>query len=187
MSGTFVAVVGPSGAGKDSVMSYARERLGDDLVIVRRVVTREADGGSEDHDSMSLDQFVAAETEGRFALSWEAHGLRYGLPVELEDELHAGRVVIANLSRAVIPKLLSRYPTAIVVEVTADPSVIAARLAGRGREDAAEIRRRMDRSIGVRLPPSTVRIDNSGDLAIAGEQFVGLLRDLLRQPARAEA
>ncbi len=183
MTGTFVAVVGSSGAGKDSVMAYARERMGLDVAIVRRVVTREADGGSEDHDSMSLDQFVAAETEGRFALSWPAHGLRYGLPVELEDDLHAGRVVIANLSRAVIPQLVARYPSALVVEVTAEPQVIAKRLAGRGREDAEEIQRRMDRSVGVRLPASTVRIDNSGALEVAGEQFVGLLRDLLRLPA----
>lgn len=180
MSGTFVAVVGSSGAGKDSVMSYARERLAEHVVIVRRVVTREADGGSEDHDSMTTDQFVAAETEGRFALSWEAHGLRYGLPVDLEDDLHAGRVVIANLSRAIIPKLMLRYPSAVVVEVSAEPQVIAQRLAGRGREDAAEIQRRMDRSVGVRLPASTVRIDNSRALDVAGEQFVGLLKDLLR-------
>ena len=180
MNGTFVAIVGSSGAGKDSVMSYARERLAEDVVIVRRVVTREADDGSEDHDSMTLDQFVAAETEGRFALSWDAHGLRYGLPVELEDDLHAGRVVIANLSRAVIPKLMLRYPSAVVVEISAEPQVIAERLAGRGRENAAEIRRRMDRSVGVRLPASTVRIDNSGALDVAGSQFVGLLKDLLR-------
>lgn len=180
MSGTFVAVVGSSGVGKDSVMSYARERLESDVVIVRRVVTRDADGGSEDHDSMTLDQFVAAETEGRFALSWEAHGLRYGLPVELEDDLHTGRVVIANLSRAVVPKLMLRYPSAVVVEISADPHVIADRLAGRGREDANEIQRRMDRSVGVRLPASTVRIDNSGALEVAGEQFVGLLQDLVR-------
>lgn len=184
MNGTFVAVVGPSGAGKDSVMAYARARFGDEVVIVRRVVTREADGGSEDHDSMTFDQFVAAETEGRFALAWEAHGLRYGLPVALEDDLQAGRVVIANLSRAVIPRLMARYPTAVVVEVTAEPEIIAARLAGRGREDEEGIRRRMDRSVGVRLPPSTVRIDNSGALEAAGEQFVALLRDLLRMPAR---
>lgn len=180
MSGTFVAVVGSSGVGKDSVMSYARNRLESDVVIVRRVVTRDADGGSEDHDSMTLDQFVAAETEGRFALSWEAHGLRYGLPVELEDDLHTGRVVIANLSRAVVPKLMLRYPSAVVVEISAEPHVIADRLAGRGREDANEIQRRMDRSVGVRLPASTVRIDNSGALEVAGEQFVGLLRDLVR-------
>ena len=185
MSGTFVAVVGPSGAGKDSVMAYVRERLGDDVVIVRRVVTRDADGGSEDHDTMSMDQFAAAETEGRFALSWTAHGLHYGLPVALEDELQAGRVVIANLSRAVISQLMARYPSAVVVEVTADPQVIAERLAERGREDAAEIRRRIDRSVGVRLPASTVRIDNSGTLDAAGEQFVSLLRDLLRLPAGA--
>ncbi|SFV37252.1 ribose 1,5-bisphosphokinase [Devosia crocina] len=180
MNGTFVAVVGSSGAGKDSVMAYARDRLQRDVTIVRRVVTRPADGGSEDHDSMTMDQFVAAETEGRFALSWEAHGLRYGLPIGLEEDLHAGRVVIANLSRAVLPRLMLRYPNAVVVEVTADPQVIAERLAGRGREDAEDIQRRMDRSVGVRMPASTVRIDNSGALEQAGEQFVSLIRDLLR-------
>ena len=184
MTGTFIAVVGSSGAGKDSVMSYARERFGDEVVIVRRVVTRAADGGSEDHDSMSLEEFLVAEAAGTFAMSWEAHGLRYGLPAALETDLDAGRVVIANLSRAVLPQLMARYPTAVVVEVWAEPEVIAERLAGRGREDAAEIRRRMDRSVGVRLPTSTVRIDNSGALKAAGEQFVGLLRDLLPVGAR---
>ncbi|PXA97804.1 phosphonate metabolism protein/1,5-bisphosphokinase (PRPP-forming) PhnN [Nostoc sp. 3335mG] len=184
MSGTFVAVVGSSGAGKDSVMSYARERLGDAISVVRRVVTRPADGGSEDHASLSEAAFLAAEGRGEFALSWEAHGLHYGLPVSLDRELGEGRVVVANLSRALIPALLRRYPTALVVEVVAEPEVIAERLAGRGREDAGEIQRRMDRSVGVRLPASTVRIDNSGALDVAGEQFVGLLRDLLRVGAR---
>lgn len=183
MSGIFLAIVGPSGAGKDSVMSYAGGKLGDDVVIVRRVVTRAADGGSEDHDSMSEAEFAAAQRDGRFALSWEAHGLCYGLPVALERDLDAGRVVLANLSRAIIPHLVARYPTAIVVEVTADPEVIATRLLGRGREDEEAIRRRMDRSVGVRLPASAVRIDNSGALDKAGEQLVSLVRDLLRQLA----
>ena len=185
MSGTIVAVVGSSGAGKDSVMNFARERLGDEICTVRRVVTRPADGGSEDHDSLSEAEFLAAESQGEFALSWEAHGLHYGLPVSLDRDLGEGRVVVANLSRAVIPDLLRRYPTALVVEVWAEPEVVAKRLAGRGREDAGEIRRRMDRSVGVRLPTSTVRIDNSGALEVAGEQFVGLLRDLLRVGVRA--
>lgn len=183
MSGTFVAVVGPSGAGKDSVMSYARDRLGDSIVLVRRVVTREADGGTEDHDSVSETEFAEAADAGQFALNWEAHGLCYGLPVSLEADLAAGRVVVANLSRAVLPKLMLRYPGALVVEVTARPDVIAARLAGRGREDESEIRRRMQRSGDFRLPASTVSLDNSGDLTEAGERFVALVRDLLRQPA----
>jgi ribose 1,5-bisphosphokinase len=183
MTGTFVAVVGASGAGKDSVINFARDRLGDAVVVVRRAVTRAADGGSEDHDSLSPEAFASAERDGRFALSWEAHGLSYGLPVALEDDLAAGRVVIANLSRAVLPRLLARYPAALVVEVSAAPEIIAQRLAGRGREAGDDIRRRMERSANFRLPPSTVQIDNSGDLDRAGNRFVSLLRDVLRQPA----
>jgi ribose 1,5-bisphosphokinase len=183
VNGVFVAVVGASGAGKDSLINFARDRLGDAVVVVRRVVTRAADDGSEDHDSLTPDAFAAAERDGRFALSWEAHGLHYGLPVALEAELEAGRVVIANLSRAALPRLLSRYPAAQVVEVSAEPEIIARRLAGRGREAGDDIRRRMERGSGFPLPPGIVRIDNSGDLAVAGSQFVTLLRDLLRQPA----
>ena len=183
MSGVFIAVVGASGAGKDSLINFARDCLNDQVVVVRRVVTRMADGGSEDHDSITPEAFVAAERQGQFALSWEAHGLSYGLPISLEDDLAAGRVVIANLSRAILPHLLARYPTALVVEVTATSEIIARRLAGRGREGGEDIRLRMERGNGFRLPPSTIQIDNSGDLDHAGNRFVSLLRDVLRQPA----
>lgn len=183
MTGTFVAIVGASGAGKDSLIAFARDHLTDQVVVVRRVVTRAADGSSEDHDSLAPETFAAALAEGDFALSWDAHGLSYGLPITLEDDLAAGRVVIANLSRAVLSRVLSRYPSAVVVEVTAEPSIIARRLKSRGRESDEDIRRRMARSTGFELPPSTVRIDNSGELKLAGGRFVALLRDLTRQPA----
>jgi ribose 1,5-bisphosphokinase len=188
MSGTFVAVVGPSGVGKDSLIAYARERLEGSgrVVFVRRVVTRSADGNTEDHDSLTRQHFELAEEAGDFALSWQAHSLCYGLPVGLEADLAAGRVVVANLSRAMIGKLLGRYPTAVVVEVTAEREVIAQRLASRGRETADAIRQRLDRSVAARLPVSTVQIDNSGALAVAGEQFVSLLEDLAKQPAPSD-
>ena len=187
MSGTFVAVVGPSGVGKDSVIGYAKERLdaAGRVVFVRRVVTREADGGSEDHDSMDVVEFEKAERSGAFALNWDAHGLRYGLPVALENDLAEGRVVVANLSRGVIPALLERYPTAVVVAVTAEREVIAERLANRGRETPETIARRLQRSVVDRLPASTVTIDNSGDLAVAGAQFMRLLEDAARLVERA--
>lgn len=187
MSGYFVAVVGPSGVGKDSLIGFARERLeaSGRVVFVRRVVTREADGGSEDHDTMDASAFVEAEGEGAFALSWSAHGLRYGLPASLDGDLTEGRVVVANLSRAVIPTLLSKYPQAIVVSVTAEREVIARRLATRGRETAESIQRRLKRSVVDRLPPSTVVIDNSGALEDAGQQFVQLLEDAAGLTERA--
>jgi len=182
MSGTFVAVVGPSGAGKDSLINFARERLeaGGHVVFVRRVVTREADGGSEDHDSLDVAAFAEAERKGAFALNWDAHGLRYGLPSTLLEDLAAGRVVVANLSRGVIPTLVERYPDAVVVAVTADIEVIARRLANRGRETAESIQRRLERNVAAKLPASTVVIDNSGALETAGAQFVQLLRDAAR-------
>lgn len=183
MSGTFVAVVGRSGAGKDSLIDYARERLSaDEACFVRRVVTRDADAGSEDHESLSRADFALAAQEGRFALDWEAHGLCYGLPRSLDRELEGGKVVVANLSRAVIPLLMQRYSSALVVEVVAEPEVIAQRLAGRGRETPASIGARMSRNVPVKLPASTVSIDNSGPLPVAGEQFLALLRDLVRRP-----
>jgi ribose 1,5-bisphosphokinase len=187
MIGTFVAVVGPSGVGKDSLIGFARERLESTgrVTFVRRVVTRQADGGSEDHDSMDIDSFAAAERDGAFALNWDAHGLRYGLPIGLERDLDAGHVVVANLSRAVIPALVERYPDAIVVLVTADRDVIERRLANRGRETAESIKGRLDRLVGDRLPASTVKIDNSGALETAGMQFVRLLEDAARLAERA--
>lgn len=186
MNGAFVAVVGPSGVGKDSLIGFARTRLEPTgrVVFVRRVVTRQADGGSEDHDSLDAEAFAAAEQQGAFALSWDAHGLRYGLPIGLERDLQAGRVVVANLSRRVIPALLERYPDALVVLVTADRDIIEKRLAGRGRESAESIRTRLDRRVGERLPVSTVQIDNSGALETAGTQFVRLLEDAAKLAER---
>lgn len=186
MNGTFVAVVGPSGVGKDSLIDFARARLeaSGRVVFVKRVVTREAHGGSEDHDSMDVEAFAEAEAAGHFALNWDAHGLRYGLPITLEKDLAAGRAVVANLSRAVIPAVMLRYPDAVIVSVTADRDVIAERLANRGRETSESIQRRLDRSVGHLLPASTVRIDNSGELEAAGEQFVRLLQDVAA-PVRA--
>ena len=187
MSGTFVAVVGPSGVGKDSVIGFARDRLeaSGEVVFVRRIVTRPADGGSEDHDSMGEADFAEAERNGAFALSWGAHGLRYGLPVALDKDLAAGRVVVANLSRKVIPLVMNRYPNAIVVSLTADREVIARRLAGRGRETAESIQQRLERKVADPLPASTVCIDNSGAIETAGTQFVRLLEDASRLAERA--
>jgi ribose 1,5-bisphosphokinase len=186
MTGTFVAVVGPSGAGKDSLIRFAQEHLGDQICLVRRVVTRSADGNAEDHDTLDPEGFLAAEAQGAFALSWAAHGLRYGLPITLERELDRGRVVVANLSRGVMPGLLERYPGAVVVCVVAEASVLAERLLKRGRETPALVQRRLARGVaGAPLPAGTITLDNSGPLGVAGSRFVGLLRELAEPPARA--
>jgi ribose 1,5-bisphosphokinase len=180
--GVFVAVVGPSGAGKDTVIGYARSLFADDarLEFVRRVITRPSDAASEDHDTLADAAFVEAEADGAFAISWEAHGLRYGIPAEVDRSVGEGRVAVANVSRAIIPALRDRYANLAVVEITASPQTLAERLATRGRESRGEVLARLARSANVALSgPHVTSIDNSGPREAAGERFADVLRQAM--------
>lgn len=178
--GALVLVVGPSGAGKDTLMGAAKAALADDpnFVFARRVITRDAMAELEDHDSIDPAGFEAAKAAGAFALSWEAHGLCYGVPIEIDDDIAAGRTVVMNGSRRMIGDAQGRYPRCLVTLITADVAVRARRLAGRGRETEAEIADRLAHE-GAPVPDGieTVRIDNSGSLDTA----VGALIRALRQ------
>jgi ribose 1,5-bisphosphokinase len=177
--GVFVAVVGPSGAGKDTVIGYARARFADEtrLEFVRRVITRPSDAASEDHDTLADAAFIEAEADGAFAISWEAHGLRYGIPADVDWSVANGRVAVANVSRAIIPSLRERYANLAIVEITASPDVLAERLAMRGRESRGEVLARLARSATMSLSgPGVTSIDNSGPREAAGERFAEVLR-----------
>ncbi|TIQ42367.1 MAG: phosphonate metabolism protein/1,5-bisphosphokinase (PRPP-forming) PhnN, partial [Mesorhizobium sp.] len=109
--------------------------------------------------------------------SWEAHGLRYGIPAEVDWSVANGRVAIANVSRAIIPALRDRYANLAVVEITASPEILAERLAMRGRESRGEVLARLARSANVALSgPGVTSIDNSGPREAAGERFADVLR-----------
>jgi len=180
--GVFVAVVGPSGAGKDSVIAFARHALADNprLAFVRRVITRPCDPDAEDHDTLDEAEFLDAERHGAYALSWGAHGLRYGIPVAADQAIAGGAVAVANLSRNAIPALLSRYADVRVAEVSAAPEILADRLSARGRESRGEVLTRLARSAPLDPAiPGLVRIDNSGPLDVAGRVFTEMLRGIL--------
>lgn len=156
-AGRLVLVVGPSGAGKDSLLREAARILVADrhIVFPRRVITRPSHDAAEAHDSLSVEDFLEAQAEGRFALSWQAHGLHYGIPVSLLDELNAGRTAAVNVSRAIIADAVARFPTLAVLNVTAPAEIIARRLAERGREAPADIAQRIARD----APRHDARID----------------------------
>lgn len=182
--GTLVLVVGPSGAGKDSVLAGARQALAEHSGIhfARRCITRPADAGGEDHIALSPEEFARRRADGGFALAWQAHGLDYGIPVATTGRLAAGETVVANVSRTVLDEARRRFPPVLVVLVTAAPEVLAARLAARGREDAEDIRRRLARG-DLDCPGSdVVRLENDGRLDDAVRRFVDLVGGL-RLPA----
>jgi ribose 1,5-bisphosphokinase len=66
------------------------------------------------------------------------------------------------------------------VAITAAPETLAARLAGRGREDAADIEQRLRRAVS--LDQADVVIDNDGALGVAVDRFVEVLRRVVDQP-----
>jgi ribose 1,5-bisphosphokinase len=180
-AGTLVLVVGPSGAGKDSLIAGAKVTLGADprYVFPRRIVTRQAVAALEDHDSISREAFERERTAGRYALTWEAHGLCYALPGSIEADMAEGRTVVCNVSRRVIGEARERYPHCAVILVTADIGLRAQRLAGRGRETEAEVAARLTREgAPVPLGVNPVSVDNSGSLDDGIAAFVGALSDV---------
>jgi len=161
-----IAVVGPSGAGKDTLMAGACAALVQDtrFRFVRRAITRPADAGGEDHEALHDAEFAARAEAGGFALAWAAHGLRYGIPRDIEDDMAARRVVIANLSRAVLLEAGARYPLR-VLHITAPISVLAARLAARGRETQTDIAARLAREVALPDGLDVERVMNDADVA----------------------
>ena len=176
--GVLVLVVGPSGAGKDTLLDFARRELARDprFVFARRVVTRPAAAGAEDHDTASEAEFAAAEAAGRFLITWRAHGLAYGLPGALRADLAAGRVVIANASRGVVAEARLLAARVLVVRVTASPETLARRLADRGRETAGEIEGRLRREVPNPAENADLEIRNDGSIAEGGARLVAALR-----------
>lgn len=186
-AGTLLVVVGPSGAGKDSLIAYARERLASNpsVLFVRRVITRPALASTEDHDTCSPEAFAAARAAGAFAVDWQAHGLLYGVPVETHAHLERGGVAVLNGSRAALPDIRSAFGrSTTVVLVTCNPDILAARLAARRRESDAEIEHRLRRAtIKADDIGEGIEIDNSGELALAGDILVSVIRRIAAEIA----
>ena len=176
--GVFVAVAGPSGVGKDTVINYARDKLVGrrEFVFARRIITRESDAKSEDHDTLSAPEFAASLDAGAFSVVWQAHGLSYALPRSIDADIAGGRVVIANISRQLIDELNERYANFMLVVVSAHRDVIAQRLKARGRESDAEIVARLNRiAVEDTVRYEAVRLENSGPKEQAGERFASIL------------
>jgi ribose 1,5-bisphosphokinase len=178
-AGTLLAVVGASGVGKDSLIIYAKQELANDATVlfVRRVVTRAAIAAAEDHDCVTQDEFAAMLASGKFAVHWDAHGLRYGIPASVRDHLAAGGAAVLNGSRAALPAICSAFEKVVTIHITARPEIVAARLASRGRENEGDIVLRMQR--GTIAPPDCgerIEIDNSGAFEPAAASFLDTIR-----------
>lgn len=131
-----IVFVGPSGAGKDSVISawLQQQPAARRPHRARRTITRPADP-HEDHESIEPDVFQAAARAGAFAFHWQAHGLSYGVRHAEVAPLAMGRWVVLNGSREHLATLRDTAAGARVVAIDAPAAVRQQRLQMRARED----------------------------------------------------
>lgn len=169
------AIVGPSGAGKDTLIAGALQQR-PDLCLVRRVISRPSEAGGEDFEGVTPAEFARRKASGAFALDWQAHGLCYGLP---KDQFTGNGTTLFNGSRATLPEAARRFSGLRVILITAPPDILATRLAQRGRETASDIRARLDRA-GFALPEglAVTTVVNDSHAEIGVERLLAALQPI---------
>jgi len=175
MTGRVIAVVGPSGVGKDSVMEGLHAAL-PNAHLVRRVITRDKDAGGEDFDAVSVAEFEELVRNGAFAIHWRAHGLSYGIPKMVKYQLGQSKDCLINFSRKMLRQAENIFPNVIVLNVTAAPETIAERLLSRNRETETEITKRLAQADKALPTGMDVRhLPNDGSLAETVARGIALL------------
>jgi ribose 1,5-bisphosphokinase len=175
MSGAWIFVCGPSGAGKDSVVASAQHILSAQkgIVFARRLVTRVLQAGS-DHDPVTEPDFHALVRAGGLCWHWQAHGFHYGIAQHYAAEVQAGRLVVVNGSRAHVREL-PPSPDLRIVQVTASPDQLAARLRQRGRDATSAVAERLARNTGFIGMTADCVIVNDAELSAAGQRLADYL------------
>jgi ribose 1,5-bisphosphokinase len=181
-----VYVMGPSGAGKDSVMNLARGMLAPDapVAFAHRYITRPAESGGENHVALTQAEFALRRAHRLFAFHWKAHGNHYGIGREIHGWRNAGLTVVISGSREHFLKLGGIDDDTHPVLITASAQRLTERLVGRGRESEAAAAERLGRSEAYDMSdPRLVTIVNDGALETAAQAFVSLIARL--QPSSA--
>ena len=185
MTGPLVYVMGPSGAGKDSVLDRARGMLSVEtpVAFAHRYITRPADVGGENHIALSRAEFALRRAHGLFAFHWQAHGNDYGIGREIDAWRAAGLTVVVSGSREHYEKIAGSDSGLHPVLITAALDKLRARLSARGREAADAAASRLARSDAYTVNDARlVTIVNDGVLDVAAEAFVRLLATLRYSP-----
>ncbi|MEL5299784.1 ribose 1,5-bisphosphokinase [Serratia nevei] len=178
-----IYLMGPSGAGKDSLLAALRADADRAPLVAHRYITRPADAGCENHIALSEPEFLRRRAKGLFALDWQAHQQRYAFGIEVDLWLLQGIDVAVNGSRAHLPQAQQRYGAQLLpVCLQVSAAVLRRRLQDRGRESAEQIEQRLARAAEYQqiLPAGCRVLHNDGPL----DDTLAALLALLPTPTR---
>ncbi|MDR1890252.1 MAG: ribose 1,5-bisphosphokinase [Zoogloeaceae bacterium] len=184
-NGALIYLIGPSGVGKDSLLTALRQihvAGTENLLIARRYITRPLNPqDAEQHIPLHEEEFRMRQQYGLFALDWRAHGYAYAVGVEIDAWMEKGFFVIVNGSRQYLPEARQKYAGQLhPVCLTVSADTLRKRLVARGRENAEQIERRMQRALKYQdgLPGDCLYLHNEGDILDMTLNFLRLLRDI---------
>jgi len=178
-------IMGASGAGKDTLISYAHDYLGDNeqLVFARRYITRPPGYGTEQHIALELEDFVFKRRNGFFALAWDSNDFSYGIDHQTLDHLDQGHNVLMNGSRAYLAQAATLFKELHPILILASDTLILHRMRQRGREPEKQVKQRIERSKMLQHTqhPKLSIIENNGTVQEAGTRLLALLTKHLPQ------
>ena len=182
MTPRLIYTLGPSGAGKDSLLAWLKDRLPPHAPVhfARRVIDRARHDWGEQHESVSPESFLRLRDEDAFALHWKANGHQYGIRHIEVLAAQSPSWVLLNGSRAHLSLAIEKFPELTVLHITASAEVLRARLISRQRENAVAVEARVQRSIDWQAPAgcNLLQIRNDSSLDAAGYQLLQALRTL---------
>ena len=176
-----IYIIGPSGAGKDSLLNGLRQDMTrmatpPPLYFAQRTITRSHHQSNEDHEVVDESNFESLLQSHAFALNWFANGLHYGVRHTELAPMSEGAWVMVNGSRAYLEEAKLRFPGLTVLHITAPTEVLRARLLARGRETEPDIEARLMRSQSFLPEPQDLFVSNDGSLADSQAKLKSLLQ-----------
>jgi ribose 1,5-bisphosphokinase len=173
-------IIGASGAGKDSLISYVNQRRSEEtpVIFAHRYITRDTEAKGENHIALSIEEFNFRKNRGCFAMHWHSHQTNYGIGIEINTWLEMGLNVVVNGSRGYLPEAAKHYENLIPIMIRVNYDTLRERLFARGRENSEQIAERMAQSMHLETTTQHSRlctIDNNGALGKAGEELCSLI------------
>lgn len=172
-------LVGPSGVGKDTILSHLKKNEYSDRqpVVAHRYITRPVREDDENHVELSSSDFYRRKESGLFLFDWESHGYQYAIGREVKKWRKAGLNVIMNGSRQYLQQARKTYPPLVPVWLTVSEDIMRKRLLQRGREndEEIEIRIQRNRELSVLKPSDGVFINNDQTIEDTIGQIMALI------------
>ncbi|QDF28896.1 AAA family ATPase [Halarcobacter anaerophilus] len=171
MDTKIVLIIGPSGAGKDTLIKEAKKEFKEKINFVKRYITRESDVNESNY---YIDEyaFEILRHNSYFASSWNAHGNFYGIP----KRFIKNGINLISISRGRIKDFENLYDKVYTINITLPKEILKQRLLKRGRENKEDIEKRVQREYEKIEAKNLIEFDNLASIEDSKKNFISLLK-----------